>query len=581
MSRKVLGLDFGSSQSLVSELEIGTDKRPSILKLEGGREACRTLLSFDSNDHTLRAAGNKVLLSRKKRANRDDFYVVRNFKRYLGGKMPDSGVGKQTCNAQDYCRCFLNYLAAQVRKCYNVTELSEEDYSTCVGHPSSWNDGQVKLLRKLVQEAGFPDVQMLPEPIAAVFAMAPRDGAGFADRSENYLVVDFGGGTLDVCIVETGILGRFPRILSCSGDPELGGNEFDLLIRKLYEQNANFRYREQSDYNKAYIDEECEAAKINFSNNFAKGNDVCVSIFNTPNSHKLTLNRKEFLYDCKAEHIVEKFVACLRRAIEGTDLPCSKIDKVILTGGSSLWWFLNDVIVDEFGIDKSRIVVTETPQEDVCCGCANFAGRSQDKELQPGIWVKFREGEYKDETEGWSTLKQILAPEKRGEAATREESREEERQRSTQAFLTELRKSATYTFEFKWYIGVSESTAVEATDEHGQPLDSGIARIRANSNELPNRFANAIRVLAGRKPIQIEDRYHLYIKIQQTGIENKYTMELLDDKAITYRNALKDYSEVDVKDMEKGKHAEIEIRPGFISESSVFSPLTYEMKRKK
>ena len=59
----------------------------------------------------------------------------------------------------------------------------------------------------------------------------------FGNKPEHYMVIDFGGGTLDICIIKTDILGRTPKIISTSGDPQLGGKEFDEIIEHLFFRN--------------------------------------------------------------------------------------------------------------------------------------------------------------------------------------------------------------------------------------------------------------------------------------------------------------------------------------------------------
>ncbi len=562
MSRKILGLDFGSSQSLVSELEIGTSKTPTILQLDGGKEISRTLLAFDCNDDNLLAAGNIVSRTLKDKHCNDSFYVVRNFKRYLGNNMPESSDASEKAGTQaaDLCAAYLNYLARRVKAYYDCedSELSPDNFSTCIAHPSTWSEQQIKLLKQLAQQAGFPDVQTLAEPVAAVFAAVVDNEAQFADMSENYLVIDFGGGTLDICVVETGILGRFPRILSSAGDAELGGKEFDEIIRNMYTRNANFNYPEQSHCNKSYIDEECEKEKIRLSKNIKQGEKGYTCTFDTPRQHDMYIEKEIFANECNDAGILERFIACIRRALSQTDLEPSEIHKVILTGGSSQWWFLREMIASELSIAPDKILLTDKPYADVCRGCAYYAGRANDKELKPGIWVRYRRGKFKTPDEGWSPLQQLRAPAQPGALAARE-----------QKFLFKIEGTENFSsqdIEFKWYEGTSEGTAVESRDEEGQVYDTAIAEIYARSNwPMWERASGMWKASRGRAHIPGKDIYSLYIKMYESTSFCRYELELLNAAATTYRKRLRTKGEEGVKNLSRGKVITVEIEPGKIS----------------
>ena len=245
--RKVIGIDFGSSQSSIAIMEIGSNIQPELLNVGGGRngQTMPTILALDKNDDTLRAAGNEVRLRYKEVAD-SSCKLVSDFKRYLGSS-PDptdtSEISDLRKHAEKYAKAFLREMARVVERRFNVAReaLSSEDFATCVAHPASWSDDRVLLLKKLVKEAGFPvdparGVYSIPEPVAAVHALRMGDGLGFRfdKKPEHFMVIDFGGGTLDVCIIQTDILGRAPKIVSTAGDPLLGGKEFDDMIERIF-----------------------------------------------------------------------------------------------------------------------------------------------------------------------------------------------------------------------------------------------------------------------------------------------------------------------------------------------------------
>lgn len=90
MARKVIGIDFGSSQSSIAIMDIGSTSVPELLNVGGGRGGVTipTLLALDPNDDSVIAYGNDARkLKLKLKQNREEEGNVifpDNFKRYLG-----------------------------------------------------------------------------------------------------------------------------------------------------------------------------------------------------------------------------------------------------------------------------------------------------------------------------------------------------------------------------------------------------------------------------------------------------------------------------------------------------------------
>lgn len=564
--RRVIGLDFGSSQSLVAVMEIGTNQSPEILKIDELNEISRTLLALDKNDDYIVAAGNKVWDMMKDRGGKD-FYVVRNFKRYLGDTMPpDEDENVAGVSADKFCEEFLRHLREKICKHFNVESLSEDDFSTCIAHPATWDEKKVQLLVKIVKEVGFPDVHAIAEPLAAIYAVMNKQKGSFADKAENYLVVDYGGGTLDVCVIEMGILGRFAKIVSRSGNPRLGGREFDKIIETQYFRNANLKTSDLSPRQMAYIRDECEEQKKLISQNMADGASKLTCIFNTPSQSKLPVTRDDILNWSEDAGIIKQYRACIDEALNKSGLDKSMISKVVLTGGTSQWWFLKTIFTSEengYGMDENKVILTERPHTDVCVGCAIHAGYAENRILVPGIWIKYRVGKYKNPDEGWTELQQLKAPAEPGKQAVCE-----------QKYLTclpESKQFSSYRIEFKWYSGKCESD-LEPVNE-----STGIVEVFARSNKgilspigRPVRWvAEKIVTANGSKVEGVDDTYVLYIQMQQTAAKCHYKLLMLDVKERERERVRSTSGEEEAAKLPKGKRIECEVEPGYISHCGV------------
>lgn len=560
--RRVIGLDFGSSQSMVAVMEIGSTQRPEILKIDGNNEVSRTLLALDNNDDCRVAAGNEVRDMMKERGSKD-FYVACNFKRYLGTTMPEEEGDKVAgVSADKLCESFLAHLAEKLCNYYNVQKLSEADFSTCIAHPATWNEGMVQTLVNLVRKVGFPDVQAIPEPLAAVYATMNKQDKQFADKAEHYLVVDFGGGTLDVCIVEMGILGRFAKIVSRSGNPRLGGREFDKIIETQYIRNANIKEAELSVREKTYIREESEDMKKLVSENMAAGATRFTCIFNTPFQSKLPVTSDDIINWSKDAGIWDQYRECIELALKKSGLDISQISRIVLTGGTSQWWFLKDVFTSEedgYGLDKDRVILTDAPHTDVCIGCAIHAGYAENRQLIPGIWIKYRVGQYKNADEGWTELQQLKAPALPGKQASCE-----------QKYLTHLPKSklfSSYRIEFKWFSGIGESN-LQAVDEA-----PGVVEVYARSNQgffstaaRPiRRIAKKVIEATGGKVEEADDTYVLYIQMEETAAKYHYKLLMMDAKAKKREQIRLTLGDAEAEKEPEGNRIECEVEPGYVS----------------
>src|SRR5262249_31839202 len=99
--------------------------------------------------------------------------------------------------------------------------------------PAYFNHNQIEATRQAGELAGFEVVELLHEPTAAAIYYSWVEHHGDAV----YLVYDLGGGTFDVSIIRRRLDDY--EVLSVSGDPFLGGDDFDrLLATHLVEHGA-------------------------------------------------------------------------------------------------------------------------------------------------------------------------------------------------------------------------------------------------------------------------------------------------------------------------------------------------------
>ena len=113
-------------------------------------------------------------------------------------------------------------------------------------HPEWWSEREVEVLVDAAQRLGLSSTRILTES-------EPRSAAMYYSRSTSLrpgakiAVFDFGGGTLDIAVLELGADGSF-TVLSSDGAPNLGGRILDSMIRSWVDQQLELEYPGAVDY---------------------------------------------------------------------------------------------------------------------------------------------------------------------------------------------------------------------------------------------------------------------------------------------------------------------------------------------
>ncbi len=565
MERKVIGIDFGSSQSSIAVMEIGSVGKPELLNVGGGRGGVTipTVLALDPADDTVIAYGNDV--RKIGEADGENIKFVDNFKQKLGTDE----------NANKYCKIFLGKLAEFVKERYNIKELDSCDYVTCIAHPATWSEEQIRLLKEYAEGAGFPadpdmGIYSVEEPVAAMHSLRtdPSMKFRFGNRPEYYMVIDFGGGTLDICIIKTDILGRTPKIVSTSGDPQLGGSDFDEIIHTEFFRNNDtlspdmFSMREQAD-----LKNKLKEAKEAFSENFIRNNVHSQPIHTPKGDYTVTMTKQDFRNICNDRQIFEKIRESIHEALEQAKIDICKIKKVILTGGSSKWFFLREIVAKEFNLGGESIFLTESPFTDVANGCAIKIGRPDAPPDKKGIWVRYK---INDE-ENWSKPKCILKP---GRSVSFEEER---------LFIATLEGShlfAPYRITFSWWTGFEEHLLEQAEEE-------AVLELYARSNSpMFTQMKRAWQGLTTTVDVKsLKDNYELYLlyKEDQSG-KVTYRFEFMDARSAYKETTRLTQGESAVQDIPDGVCEKGQIIPGMISKKGFWgmgSRMQQEIKNER
>ena len=198
-----------------------------------------------------------------------------------------------------------------------------------ITHPAVFSPMQRKAIVQAAKLAGFTQVELLEEPVAAAVAycqIGKRAGSGF-------LVYDFGGGTFDLAVVVRESDGSYHSAIEPDGDPTCGGDDLDELLYGYWEEQIKREYGQPIAPNgtrDAWFLRECRNRKENLSE---QKQCTFQSVLPGGTIAKLKIDRAAFvrLIAPVIDRTVQKTKSMLGKASQRR----LKIDSVILVGGSS------------------------------------------------------------------------------------------------------------------------------------------------------------------------------------------------------------------------------------------------------
>ncbi len=242
--------------------------------------------------------------------------------------------------------------------------LGEKITKAVITVPAYFNDNQRQATKDAGAIAGLEVVRIINEPTAASLAY----GIDKSEKEQKILVYDFGGGTLDVTIMEFGN-GVF-QVLSTSGDTQLGGTDMDnALIDHIAEE---FMKKEGIDLRKdknAYIrlKDAAEKAKIELSSSLQTEINLPYITSTTEGPKHLVMTITRAKLEELVTPLVERTGESIKKALEAAKLTKDDIDRVILVGGPTRMPIVQRFVENFLGKKIERGV---DPMECVAIGAA-------------------------------------------------------------------------------------------------------------------------------------------------------------------------------------------------------------------
>lgn len=305
----IVGIDLGTTNSLVS---VWTDNGIKLIPNEFGEYLTPSVVSFDENGE---AIVGKIA---KERLITNPESTVCEFKRQMGRDITYNCKGANDVTPVDLSAIVIKKLVSCAEE-----KLGEKVDSAVISVPAYFDDHQREATRIAGLKAGIKVTQLVNEPSAAALAYHIQH----MDRDEKFIVFDFGGGTLDVTVVEA--FDNMVEISNISGDNALGGKDFNEAIAIDISSRIGTDWTLLSKKDRAILISCAEAIKIKLSSE----TEVTSTINLGGNSYLYSLDRQR-LIDISGP-VFKRLTLVLKRLMNDSMLTPDDVDGVIMVGGSS------------------------------------------------------------------------------------------------------------------------------------------------------------------------------------------------------------------------------------------------------
>ncbi|MEM8943770.1 MAG: molecular chaperone HscC [Planctomycetota bacterium] len=344
----IVGIDLGTTNSLCA---VFLAEQPRLIPNALGQLLTPSVIGLLEDGQILVGAAAKELqVTQPERC-------VSCFKRFMGsGETVE--LGDRTFTAPELSSMVLQSLKADAEKFLDET-VSE----AVITVPAYFNDNQRKATRTAGELAGLKVRRIVNEPTAAALTY------GFHDRDgdKKLLVVDLGGGTFDVTLME--VFEGTIEIVSTAGENFLGGEDFTnrVLATILQKQGVQFEVAELKQPQRvSRLRQQCEAAKIHL----ADQDEATIFVPDetgelVDGGPKVTITRRQFAKI--VQPLLERIAGPIGKALRDGDCQPEDVDEVILVGGATRMLAVREFLHERFQVDP---LVKFNPDEVVCLGAS-------------------------------------------------------------------------------------------------------------------------------------------------------------------------------------------------------------------
>jgi len=368
---KIIGIDLGTTNSCVAVME---GNEPVVIANDEGRRTTPSVVAFLKNGE--RKVGDPA----KRQAITNPHNTIMSVKRFMGRRHDevteeishwsykvvkgDNNTVRIDIDGRLYTPQEISAMILQKMKKTAEDYLGQEVTEAVITVPAYFNDAQRQATKEAGEIAGLNVRRIVNEPTAAALAYGLDKGG----KDHHIAVFDLGGGTFDISVLELGD-GVF-EVKSTNGDTHLGGDDFDKVIMDWLADE--FKKDEAVDLRKdpmalQRLKDAAEKAKIELSSSSETEVNLpyITAVDGVPKHLVKKLSRSKF--EQLADSLFERCLKPCEAALRDAGYEPSKIDEVILVGGSTRIPKVQEIVEKFFGKKPHKGV---NPDEVVAVGAA-------------------------------------------------------------------------------------------------------------------------------------------------------------------------------------------------------------------
>ena len=372
---KIIGIDLGTTNSVVAVMEGG---EPVVITNPEGNRLTPSVVAFTRSGERL--LGQVA----KRQAVTNPENTVFSIKRFMGRrydevseemkmvpyhveKMPDGSARVKVGDRGPLPPPEISAIILQKLRQAAEEYLGQPVAKAVITVPAYFNDAQRQATKNAGQIAGLEVMRIVNEPTAAALAYGLD-----RKKEETIAVYDFGGGTFDISILEVGE--GVVEVKATNGDTHLGGDNLDQrLIEWIV---AEFKKSDGIDLSKdrmalQRLKEAAEKAKMELSSVVETDINLPFITADQSGPKHLVMRLSQAKFEQLVDDLIRRTVGPVKQALSDAGMDPSKIDEVVLVGGSTRIPRVQAIVKDLFGKDPHKGV---NPDEVVAVGAAVQAG---------------------------------------------------------------------------------------------------------------------------------------------------------------------------------------------------------------
>jgi molecular chaperone DnaK len=371
---KVIGIDLGTTNSVVAIMEGG---EPVVLTNSEGGRTTPSVVAFTKD-------GNRLVGQvAKRQAVTNPENTVYSIKRFMGRKFSEvgeeikqvpykvvqasNGDVRVSVGGKEHSPPEISAMILQKMKQSAEDYLGQKVTQAVITVPAYFNDSQRQATKDAGKIAGLEVLRIVNEPTAAALAYGLDK-----KKDETIAVFDFGGGTFDISILEVGE--GVVEVKSTNGDTHLGGDDID--ERLIHWITDEFKKDQGIDLTKdkmalQRLKEAAEKAKIELSSAMETEINLPFITADQSGPKHLVMKLTRAKFESLVDDLLQRTLEPCRQAIKDAGVDASKIDEVVLVGGSTRIPKVQEMVKNFFGKEPNKSV---NPDEVVAVGAAVQAG---------------------------------------------------------------------------------------------------------------------------------------------------------------------------------------------------------------